>query len=193
MIPQAALPHLDRQINELSSGLEGLDVPGDARDRLASLIHDEVASLGEAGQNRLRGAMVIPPEDYLDEMASFQRWTDIAHDHSDDPIIVRAHLMTQLYVALIWLRDSLLGPLASALPADAVTVRVIDFLRTGDRRRLRNAAAHGRWRYMDDFSGLECWDGEPPSHFSVPGDLLDAWQLLSRASTIAALLALTDP
>lgn len=173
MALQPALPHLDQQINSSILRVAGLNLGNDVSERLASTIYAEVFELGELVHNRLRRAMAVSPEDYLDEMGAFQRWTDIAHGLGSDPVIVRAHVMTQLYVAFVWLRDSLLDPLAAVLAHDAATSHTIAFLRTGERRRLRNAVAHGRWRYMDDFSGLDCWDGVPATHFAVPGRTLD--------------------
>jgi hypothetical protein len=106
-------------------------------------------------------------------------------------VIVRAQIMTQLYGAFLWLRDSLMTPVGSALPG-TTTAAIVQFLCTDDRRRLRNSVAHGRWRYLPDFSGLECWDGRPPTVFTITSADLGAWQLVSRASTTAVLLALTS-
>lgn len=186
---QPALPMLDNQIGPMLRDA-GIDVPINARSQLGSSVYAEVAALGEVEHNRLRRMMAVSPEAYLDEMGAFQRWSDIAHDLRADPVIVRAHVMTQLYVAFVWLRDSLLGPAADAVPSHSVTRCVIEFFRTGERRRLRNAVAHGRWRYMADFAGLDCWDGTPPTHFEVSAEQLDAWQAISRGATIAVLLAL---
>jgi hypothetical protein len=84
-------------------------------------------------------------------------------------------------------------PIATALPEEAAFRSVEIFLRTGRRRTLRNAIAHGRWCYLADFSGLECWDGReyPGERFEVSGPDFRAWQMLSRGTTIAALTALT--
>jgi hypothetical protein len=124
-------------------------------------------------------------------MVAFQSWMDISRDVESNPVIVRAQVMTQLYVAFLWLRDSLMAPVSIALPG-GTTAAVVEFLSSEDRRRLRNSVAHGRWRYRPDFSGLECWDGKPPDKFEVTAVDLGAWQLLSRASTTAVLLALTS-
>jgi hypothetical protein len=74
---------------------------------------------------------------------------------------------------------------------------VEQFLRTGERRMLRNAVAHGRWCYLPDFGGLECWAEpqrvRPHERFVINGADLGRWQLLSRGTAIAVLLALTEP
>ena len=36
---------------------------------------------------------------------------------------------------------------------------IATYLTTGQRKALRNAVAHGRWTYLDDFSGIEFWTG----------------------------------
>lgn len=185
-----ALPQLDLQILAVRELLQDLGVPESSWSALASKVYGEVAGLGTVVVNRLRIELAIPPEDYLEELQAFQAWMDIAHSNSANPVIVRAQVMTQLYVAFVWLRDSLMEPLSEVAAPDGVVTSVIDFLRTDDRRRLRNAVAHGRWRYLQDFSGLECWDGRPLASFIVDAEELEAWQLLSRSLQIAVLLAI---
>ncbi len=192
MTRSPALPHLDGQILGVRDELHGLSLPEQAWSVVASAIHEEVAGLGEEVINRLRVRLAIPPESYLDELSAFQAWMDIAHSNAANPVIVRAQVMTELYVAFVWLRDSLMDPLSEVISPSGVARSAIDFLRTGDRRRLRNAVAHGRWCYLSDFSGLECWDGRPPTRFNIGSDELEAWQLLSRGLSIAVLLAMTD-
>lgn len=192
MAPAPALRQLDEQILEVRAQLQDLSLSEERWTLVASSIHDEVGGLGAVVVNRLRNELVISPEDYLDELMAFQAWMDIAHANSENPVIVRAQVMTQLYVAFVWLRDSLMEPLSAVVTPDGAAGRVIDFLRTDDRRRLRNAVAHGRWRYLQDFNGLECWDGQPPARFDIQAEQLGAWQLLSRASQIAVLLAIAD-
>lgn len=162
------------------------------RSALASAMYAEIRSIGEEVHNQLRNEIGIAPEVYLDELTAFQAWMDLAHSNSGNPVVVRAQVVTQLYIGFVWLRDSLLVPLSRSVPAGATT-EVVRFLTTDDRRRLRNAVAHGRWRYSSDFSGLECWDGRPLCQFTVSSAQLAAWQTLSRATLIAALLALTQP
>jgi hypothetical protein len=119
---------------------------------------------------------------------------DIAHRNHNNPAVVRAQIMTELYVAFVWLRDSIFKPLAQRMPKDTVFVAIEYFLSSGRLRPLRNAVAHGRWCYLADFSGLEYWAepsrGQPHERFEVTNEDLNAWQLLSRGTAIAILLAL---
>ena len=186
-----ALAYLDEQVARVERALVGAHIPAAAIGSIPSTIYAEVRSLDESTHSRIRHDIAIPPEAYLEEMSAFQSWMDLARDARSNPVIVRAQIMTQLYVAFLWLRDSLMTPVGSALPG-TTTAAIVQFLCTDDRRRLRNSVAHGRWRYLPDFSGLECWDGRPPTMFTITSADLGAWQLVSRASTTAVLLALTS-
>ncbi len=141
--------------------------------------------------------MLIPPERYVEELTAFQAWMDLAHANAGDPVIVRAQVMTNLYVGFVWLRDSLVRPAAAVMPKPSTLATIEKFLVSGRRRMLRNAIAHGRWCYLPNFSGLECWAepsrGQAHERFEISDADLDAWQLLSRGTAIAALLALTSP
>ena len=106
--------------------------------------------------------MAVPPERYHEELTAFQSWMNIARANAGNPVIVRTQVMTELYVAFVWLRDSLLKPLANTSPdpLSALTI-VYRFLSDGQRRRLRNTIANGRWCYQTNFAGIDCWDGPP--------------------------------
>jgi len=187
------LSRLDAQLHDARRASEIPDLPEHTWSILATTIHAEIRGLDEMTINRLRNTMAIPPERYYEELVAFQAWMDIAHTMAAEPVIVRAQVMTELYVAFVWLRDPLLQPLADALQnPQAALSTVHQFLSNGHRRRLRNAVAHGRWCYRPHFDGLECWDGRPPQHFTVSDGDLQAWQLLSRGTAIAAILAVTD-
>jgi hypothetical protein len=54
--------------------------------------------------------LLIPPERYIEELTAFQAWTDIARSHEGNPVMTRAHVMTELSVAFVWLRDSVMKP-----------------------------------------------------------------------------------
>lgn len=143
----------------------------------------------------MRTSILIPPERYIEELTAFQVWMDIAHANNRNPVIVRAQVMTELYVAFVWLRDSLMRPAAAVLPPGATLAEVERFLASGRRRALRNAIAHGRWCYLPDFGGLEYWAepsrGKQHERFEISQTDLDAWQLLSRGVAIGVLIALT--
>lgn len=189
----AAVPlaHLDAQLASTSLQSDHLGTPRAEFDRLASGIFSEVRNTTEAEKKSIRQLVPIPPEAYRDEMQSFQSWVDIAHSNHNNPFVVRAQVMTELYGSFVWLRDSFMKPIADVLP-NSLHAKVTEFLLSDERRRLRNAIAHGRWTYRRDFDGLDCWDGRPPQHLEVSDEELTAWQTLSRADAIAVLLGLTE-
>jgi len=185
------LPHLDGQILKEQDRFRGIGLTDEIWGTVASSIHAEIVDLGEVVHNRVRVSKAISPEEYLSEMWAFQKWMDIARENAENPVVVRAQVMTELYVSFVWLRDSLMLSISDEVQPASIVAKVLEFLRTGERRRLRNAIAHGRWRYLADFSGLECWDGRPSVRFDVGSGDLGAWQMLSRGTSISILLALT--
>ena len=185
-----ALAKLDKQLAAPSAQVCGLSVR--SRSHLATEIYSEVVAMSEAKLNVLRLSIAIAPEAYLDEMVAFEAWMDLARA-STAPPVVRATVMTELYVAFVWLRDALLDPLRKALNPQSITASVIDFLRSDERRALRNAVAHGRWTYLPDFSGLEYWDGRPTLvRREIEQSVLNDWQMLGRGLIISVLLALAE-
>src|SRR5680860_715983 len=151
------LTHLDNQLLAARASTEAPDLPDRVWDCLATTINDEIAGLDETSANQLRLSLLIPPERYLEELTAFQTWMDIARANADNPVIVRAQVMTQLYVAFVWLRDSVMKPAAAAVSDQTAFATIERFLSSGHRRMLRNAIAiaHGRWCYLPDFKGLE--------------------------------------
>ncbi len=190
------LDHLDGQLLVFEDCEDAPTIYASVRDRLASTIYAEVRSLDDASVNRLRGAMPIPPERYVEEMLAFQKWTEVARQNRRDPFVVRARVMTELYVAFVWLRDSVRVPVREAVGEGTTTWTVCHFLESGPRRLLRNAIAHGRWTYLADFSGIEYWAepsrGKPLQRYEIKQDEFGPLQTVSRGASIAMLLALTD-
>lgn len=191
-----SLAHLDTQLVEARRATETPELSDHVWQCLATTIREEIASLDETVTSRLRLSVLIPPERYVEELTAFQAWMDIAHANAGNPVIVRAQVMTELYVAFVWLRDSLMKPTATAVSDQSAFATVERFLSSGRRRTLRNAIAHGHWCYLPDFSGLEFWAeptrGQPHERFEISHTDLGAWQLLSRGAAIAVLLALID-
>ena len=190
------LGYLDSQLLSARLAAEAPELPNNVWPSLATQIHAEVAGLDAASLNRLRLAIRVPPDRYRDELDAFQAWMDLAHRNRQNPFVVRAQVITELYVAFVWLRDSVMKQAAKSVPEDSALFIVEHFLRTGNRRLLRNAIAHGTWCYLPDFGGLEYWAepsaGRPHQRFEIRQDELHAWQLLSRGVAIAVVLALTD-
>ncbi len=190
------LQDLDNELVEARRATEAPELSNHVWQCLATTIHKEIADLDEKVTNQLRRSVPVPPEYYLEEMKAFQTWMNFAHDNADNPVIVRAQVMTELYVCFVWLRDSLMKPIAERVTGQTAFATLERFLSSGRRRRLRNAIAHGRWCYLRNFNGLECWAelarDQPPQRFEISQADLDAWQLLSRGSAIAVLRALTE-
>lgn len=190
-----SLSRLDSQLVAAGFVAEAPELPDRVWRCLASTIYDEVSDLDESVASRLRNSMPIPLEHYVEEMTAFQSWMDISRSNAGNPAIVRAQVMTELYVAFVWLRDSVMKPIAAVLDDQTAFATVEKFLRSGRRRAFRNAIAHGRWYYLPDYSGLEYWaasrSGQQHERFEITRADLEAWQLLSRGAAIAALLALT--
>ena len=115
------------------------------------------APLDEQATNCLRLALIIPPERYVEELTAFQAWMGIATANAGNAPIVRAQVMTELYVAFVWLRDSLIKPIQVHVGPNTAFSALARYLNGGQRRLLRNAVAHGRWCYLPHFGGLEYW------------------------------------
>lgn len=189
------LQHIDSQIQAVRTARDAPMLSEAAWPRVATDIHNAVVSLESSAKDDLRQALMVPPDRYVEELSAFQGWIEIAHQNRDNPFVVRAQVMTELYVSFVWLKDSVMKP-ASEFLLDGTFDAVETFLRTGQRRLLRNAIAHGRWCYLPDFSGLEYW-AEPSRHqpherFEIDQRELGLWQVLSRGTAIAVLLGLTE-
>ena len=187
--------NLDRELALARQAHQHPELADDVWRSLATTIHSEIAALDESTINRLRQTIMLPPERYVEELTAFQAWTEIAQSHKDNPVVVRARVMTELYVAFVWLRDSVVKPTAATLAPGSALRCVEQFLSNGQRRHLRNAIAHGRWCYLPDFTGLEYWAepsrGQPHERYEIANSELGAWQVLSRGTAIAVLLSLT--
>lgn len=189
------LENLDQQLSKAKTATEVPQIPKHLWTCLATTIHNEIASLDEVTANTLRVSIPIPPERYVEEMLAFQSWMDFGRANGNNPVVVRAQVMTELYVAFVWLRDSLVKPCIDHLAEDATLTEIERFFSNGRPRKLRNAIAHGHWYYLPNYDGLEFWAepsrGAPHERIEISQPDLDAWQTLSRGTTIAILLALT--
>ncbi len=186
---------LDRQLQSCAQADGAPALTPEIWCQLATTVHSEFLGLSEVSVNQLRLEVPVPPERYVEELQAFQAWMDVAHSNRSNPVVVRAQVMTELYVSFVWLRDSLMEPAKSRFAPDSVFAQVQHFLASGKRKTLRNAIAHGRWCYQAGFGGLECWDGRNGSSLTrtvISADELDLWQTLSRGVAIAALLAITQ-
>jgi hypothetical protein len=137
------LVSLDQQLSGARSASEAPALTDRVWSTLATTVHDEVLALGEQVTNQLRIAMFIPPERYVDELKAFQAWMTIADANAGNPAIVRAQVMTELYVAFVWLRDSLMKPIAERMPDDSTFAAVAQI---PQRRSTPTAAQRDRAR-----------------------------------------------
>lgn len=186
---------IDRQLHPWGTRLcDDLGLSTSQAAELASCISREVASLAPSDQDRLRHMSPVPVSCRLDELTAFQAWMDAAHA-TPHPAITRAQVITQSYVCFIYLKESWFGALHQVMAADTATYLSCAFLLSEPIRRFRNAFAHGNWRYLQDFSGLEFWarasgTGTAEIRSEVSQLELNFWQALSRCTAYASTLAL---
>jgi hypothetical protein len=187
------LMNLDRQLQLAQLASETPTLSDQAWRRLATTVHDEIARLDECTLNQLRLSVLVPPERYVEELAIFEDWMEIAHANGHNPTVARAQVITELYMAFVRLPQSIMKQTAAAMSEESAVARIERFLSTGRRGKLRDAVAHGRWSCLPDLGGIEYWSEPALGYERVEvGQLdLDAWQLLSRGAAVAAVLALT--
>lgn len=187
---------LDRQIQPWGTRLrDDLGVSVAQSGSLASCIAKEVGELEGSAKERILLASPIPVAFRLDELVAFQAWMDLAQQ-IPSPVIVRAQVITQNYVCFVYLKEAWFEALRRTVPVHTATFLCCDFLLSEPVRRFRNAFAHGNWRYLDDFSGLEFWaratgTGTKEVRSEVSQMELDFWQTLSRCTAYASMLTLS--
>jgi hypothetical protein len=178
---------------ELSAGLK--IVPPES-DHLASIIEGEVMALSSEAKQRVRAASLIPLEARIEELRAFQSWMDLASEAKTNPVMVRAQVVTQIYICFVYLGEACFKVLRKELSGSSTTKKCCKFLTENPVRALRNAVAHSNWQYLPDFSGLEFWakegtdPAEGPSRFVVLQRELDFWQALARCTAYASYLGL---
>jgi hypothetical protein len=155
-----------------------------------------VLSLTASEKDRLRRMSPIPISCRLDELKAFQAWMDIAHG-AQHPAITRAQVITMNYVCFVYLKESWFEALHEVMATGTATSLCCAFLLSEPLRRFRNAFAHGNWRYLQDFSGLEFWaratgTGTTEIRSEVLQLDLDFWQTLSRCTAYASILAVVE-
>jgi hypothetical protein len=164
---------------------------------LASTITQEVSGLALEAKERVRHASVIPLGARLEELEAFQKWMDLIHASRPHPAVVRAQVITELYLCFVYLGEACFGVLRKELPSGSVTRKCCTFLTENPVRALRNAVAHSNWHYLSDYSGLEFWarkgadPSEQPSRFVVLQEELSFWQAVARCTAYASYLSLS--
>lgn len=189
---------LDEQMRQWSARLrDDLKIASPKSDALASIIAREVHGLSFEAKDRVRTASLVPLRSRLDELIAFQKWMDLTRLSSPHPVVVRAQVITELYICFVYLGEACFAVLRKELPTGSVTRKCCKFLTENPVRALRNAVAHSNWYYLPDFSGLEFWakkgpdPSEPPSRFVVLQEELSFWQALARCTAYASYLTLS--
>lgn len=189
---------LDEQMRHWSTRLrDEVKIAPPETDGLASTIAREVLSLSFEAKERVRDASLIPLTSVLEELKAFQEWMDLTHRSKPHPAVVRAQVITELYVCFVYLGEACFVVLHKELPAGSATRKCCKFLTENPVRALRNAVAHSNWHYLPDFSGLEFWakkgpdPGERPSRFVVLQEELSFWQALARCTAYVSYLSLS--
>ncbi len=137
----------------------------------------------------------VPIRDRLLELSAFEQVMSNTPSISMIPALVRAQVITQNYICFVYLRDSLFLVLRPITPDGSTLSRAIDKLTCQRVRALRNAIAHGNWRYNTDHTAIEYWSetrfksGIFTQH-SVDQRSLGFWQGLARCTAHCALIVL---
>jgi hypothetical protein len=188
---------LDIQMQHWSSRLrDDLNILPKDSQYLASIISKEVKNLPESSKNQIIESSPVPIETRLEELIAFQRWMDFAGTHKNNPVIVRAQVITQNYICFVYLKETWFEVLRKHLLEESTTNKCCNFLLSNPIRFFRNAVSHGNWQYKDDFSGIEYWDrkdkSSPYTHWMVNKQDLSFWQSLSRVTAYASFLAFVE-
>lgn len=79
------LSQLDAQLHAARHATETPEFSDHAWRSLASTIQNEVTSLDEATLNRIRRAVIVPPERYHEQLSAFQAWMDLRSPQRPQP------------------------------------------------------------------------------------------------------------
>jgi hypothetical protein len=158
---------------------------------LATCVAAEVRFLPSDAKAQIIGASPVPIRARLDELRAFQGWMESVGGGAH-PAMVRAQVITQIYVCFVYLPEACFSVLAKSLPGGSTGRKCARFLTSDMVRRFRNAAAHANWTYTPDFTGITYWARKgdyqsPLAQFEVRQDELTFWQALSRGVAYAAL------
>lgn len=194
------MEHLDAQLRKWNTRLnEDVKLTIEQSKKVATLIEREVKELDEKGQAQVIDASPVPLDDRLQELRAFQSWTEEVHDVAGSPHIVRAHVITQNYVCFVYLKDTCFDALRRVMPTRSVTKQCCKFLVNNPVRAFRNAVAHGNWKYLQDFSGIEFWSykggkkkDEPIPRWEVSQQSLDFWQEIAKVTAYSSFTALAE-
>ncbi len=174
-ITRCSMKRLDEQMRRWSTRLrDDLNISPPESNRLATTIVKDVGMLSDDAKARIRQSSPIPMKTRVEELEAFQGWMDRVHATSEpNPFAVRAQVVYQNYVCFVYLKEACFDALRRELPTGSTAKRCCKYLTDDPVRAFRNAVAHGNWRYLTDFSGLEylgSQGGRPDGAYgSVPG------------------------
>lgn len=176
---------------------DDLSVVPPESNQLATTIAREVAALSDEVKQRAREVSPVPLKIRIEELVAFQGFMDLIREATKpNPVVVRAQVVYQNYICFVYLGESCFKVLKEELPTGATAKKCCKFLTDNPVRAFRNALAHGNWRYLPDFSGLEYWarkgadPKEPVVHYEVSQQELSFWQALARCTAYASFLTL---
>ena len=193
------MEYLDKQMQQWSTQLrEKLEIMPPESDRLASTIAADVGALSGGAKQRVTEASFIPLATRIEELRAFDEWMHLVNTSNPQPVVVRAQVITEIYICFVYLGEACFNILRKELPTGSTAKKCCKFLTDNPVRAFRNAVAHSNWRYLPDFSGLEFWakkgadPSEQPSRFVVLQQELSFWQALARCTAYASFLTLSS-
>jgi hypothetical protein len=190
---------LDDQMKVYSPFLrDDLKIDPPESNSLASTIAIEFKRLPNDVIESLLTPEIVCPVDRLEELIAFQSFMDLVHVNQSHPGLIRAQVITQNYIAFVYLGEALFTTLRKCTPNGSVTKRCCKFLTNNPVRAFRNAIAHANWKYKPDFSGLmfRARKGDDPTEpmvlFEVSQNDLNFWQSLARCVAYVVYSELID-
>ncbi len=187
------MDYLDKQMQKWSIRLgNDLKIMPHETNRLTSTITKEVDALSAEAKRWVRDASLIPLAARIEELHAFQGWMDFVGQSNMHPVVVRAQVITEIYICFVYLGEACFNVLRRELPTGSATKKCCKFLTDNPVRAFRNAVAHSNWQYLPDFSGLEFWAKKgadhtvEPSRFVVLQEEFSFWQALARCTAYAS-------
>jgi hypothetical protein len=181
--------NIDEQLANFGTRLrDDLKISPETSLHLATTIADEIRQLlvkTPDFSKKLQNSY-IPVNDRKNELVAFQGFMAFCNSLEPNPYIIRSQVCYQNYICFVYLGDAWFKELRKNMVSDSSTKLCCKFLTDNPVRAFRNAIAHGNWRYLSDYSGIEFWakkgEGkeEPVVKFEVTQNDLNFWQALAR-------------
>jgi len=144
--------------------MDDLGLDSIASNNLATAISLEIDNLSQSQMEEVKNTFTpIPIELVFEEINAFQQWMDLS-TKIKGPLVTRAQVIVQNYICFLYLGDACFRRLSQLMPDGSITETTSKYLVSGPIRAFRNAIAHGKWHYSNDFSHLIYWDWDDPTH-----------------------------